>query len=332
MRAMVLAEQGPAERGPLKAAEVPVPEPGPGMVRVRVEACGVCRTDLHIVEGDLPLHKRPVVPGHQVVGVVDAVGEEVEAVREGMRVGIGWLHEACGTCRHCAGQRENLCERLRCTGWDADGGYAEYIVAPAGYVYTIGDDLAADQVAPLLCAGIIGYRALRLAEIRPGARVGLYGFGASAHIALQVLRHWGCETYVFSRGRRHREVAGELGATWTGSATERPPVALDSAVIFAPAGWVVREALGHLDRGGTCAVAGIWLSPIPELDYEKHLYQERTLRSVTASTRADARDLLRLAGEVPIRTHVQTYPLERANEALVALKQSRLEAAAVLVV
>jgi propanol-preferring alcohol dehydrogenase len=265
-----------------------------------------------------------------VVGEVEEAGEGATRFRAGDRVGVIWLHETCGECEHCRAGNENLCRRARFTGFHADGGYAEYLTAPEEFVYPIPGQLDAAATAPLLCAGVIGYRALRLCGAEVGGRVGLYGFGASAHIAIQVARHWGCEVAVMSRSREHRELAESLGAAWTGSVEDELPWKLDGAVMFAPAGALVPPALAHLDRGGTLALAGIYMSEIPPLDYEEHLYQERTLRSVTASTRRDARELLTLAAEIPIRTEVETYALEEANDVLLRMKESRIRGAAVL--
>jgi propanol-preferring alcohol dehydrogenase len=327
---MSLARVGPAESHPLAAMERDPPVPGPGEIQARVEVCGVCRTDLHVVEGDLETHRPGIVPGHEVVARVSALGEGCRSLREGQRVGIAWLYRACGVCRFCKAGRENLCLSPLFTGWDRDGGYAEYLVAPEAFAYPLPEDVDGQQLAPLLCAGIIGYRAWRRAQVPPGGRVGLYGFGGSAHIAIQVARHLGCEVYVFSRGGAHRELAESMGAAWVGDSFDAPPQPLDGAILFAPAGEIVPAALAALDRGGTLAIAGIHLSDVPPLDYQRHLFQERTLQSVTANTRDDGRELLRLAQEIPIETTTQPYPLESANEALVDLKQDRIRGAAVL--
>jgi propanol-preferring alcohol dehydrogenase len=332
MRAMRLGRPAPIETRPLALADRLPPEPGPGELLVRVEVCGVCRTDLHVVEGELPPRRESLIPGHQVVGRVERLGPGVAAPGVGARVGIAWLHRSCGACRFCARGDENLCLAPRFTGWDVDGGYAERAVVPAEFAYELPEALAAEQTAPLLCAGIIGYRAFRRSGAGPGARLGLWGFGASAHIAIQVARHAGCDVYVFSRAPLHGELADELGATWVGGSFDAPPVALDAAILFAPAGELVPAALERLDRGGTLAVAGIHLSEIPPLDYQRHLFQERTLTSVTANTRADGRALLALAARIPIRTHVRSYPLEAANQALADLKHDRVRGAAVLAV
>jgi len=330
MRAMSLGAPGSVESRPLALVEKPSPEPGPDEVGVQVEVCGVCRTDLHIVEGDLAPRRAGIVPGHQVVGRVAARGSAARRFRAGDRVGVAWLRRACGACRFCAGGRENLCLSPQFTGWDADGGYAEQVVVPEAFAYPLPAALAPEQAAPLLCAGIIGYRAYIRSGVRPGGRLGLYGFGGSAHIVIQIARHHGCEVFVVTRGGVHRELAESLGAAWVGEARERPPALLDAAILFAPAGELVPVALAALDRGGTLAVAGIHLSQIPALDYQTHLFQERTLRSVTANTRADGAALLALAAEIPIRTQTQAYPLEAANQALIDLKQDRVRGSAVL--
>jgi propanol-preferring alcohol dehydrogenase len=327
---MLLDDPRPAEEAPLRAQERPAPEPDRGEVLVEVEVCGVCRTDLHVVEGDLAQRRPHLVPGHEVVGRVVARGPGVETPREGDRVGVAWLHRTCGRCRFCARGDENLCLEPLFTGWDVDGGYQERMVAPAAFVHPLPASLQAADTAPLLCAGIIGYRAYRRSGIRPGQRLGIFGFGGSAHIVIQIALHHDNEVYVFSRGDAHRALARELGAAWIGDSADTPPAPLDAAILFAPAGEIVPPALEALDRGGVLAVAGIHLSPIPPLDYARHLFQERELRSVTANTREDARALLRLAEEIPIRTHTVTYPLERANDALVDLKQDRIRGAAVL--
>jgi propanol-preferring alcohol dehydrogenase len=326
---MVLETPAKIEAQPLTERECPAPEPQGGKIRIRVDACGLCHTDLHTVEGDLALPRLPVIPGHQVVGRVDALGTEAVGFREGDRAGVPWLYRTCGRCLFCLNGRENLCERAEFTGLHADGGYADYIVVPHDFAYPLPEGFSDSAAAPLLCAGIIGYRALRISEVRSGERLGLYGFGGSAHIAIQIARHWGCEIYVFTRSQEHRALARVLGASWTGSAEEEPPAALDSAIIFAPAGNLVPHALRVLRRGGTIALAGIYMSPIPELEY-RWIYHEKAIRSVANSTRQDARELLDLAREIPIRTEVETFPLSQANEALLRLKQSRIRGAAVL--
>ncbi len=327
---MVVQRPRPAKERPLELRELPVPEPGPGELGIRVEVCGVCRTDLHVAEGDLAPRREAVVPGHEVVGRVETLGAGVTGWSPGDRVGVAWLNRTCGRCRFCRSDAENLCLDPHFTGWDVDGGYAERLCAPADFVHPLPEDLDARQAAPLLCAGVIGYRAYLRSGVAPGGRLGLWGFGGSAHIVIQVARHLGNEVFVFSRGGAHRELAGELGAAWVGDSFEPAPAPLDAAILFAPAGELVLPALAALDRGGVLAVAGIHLSEIPPLDYARHLFQERELRSVTANTRADARALLRLAAEIPIRTHTVPYPLERAGDALLDLAEDRIRGAAVL--
>jgi propanol-preferring alcohol dehydrogenase len=330
MRAMAVRVPAPAESRPLEALELAAPEPGPGEVQVRVEVCGVCRTDLHVVEGDLTQKRTRVVPGHEVVGRVARRGPGAERFREGQRIGVAWLNRACGGCRFCSAGRENLCLEPRFTGWDVDGGYAEYTLVPEAFAYVLPEELPARDLAPLLCAGIIGYRAWARSGVRPGGRLGMWGFGGSAHITIQVAVHHGCEVYVFSREERHRALARELGAVWLGGSFDAPPEKLDAAILFAPAGELVLPALEALDRGGILAVAGIHLTDVPALDYQRHLFQERELRSVTANTREDGEVLLRLARQIPLRTHTVPYRLEDANEALADLKHDRVRGAAVL--
>jgi propanol-preferring alcohol dehydrogenase len=329
MRAMVLDKPRPAEENPLELRDVPVPDPKRSEIRVRVSACGVCHTDLHTVEGELELPRLPVIPGHQIVGVVEARGEAAKAFREGDRVGIPWLHWTCGECAFCRKDLENLCERAQFTGLDADGGYAEAVTVHESFAYEIPKPFSDLAAAPLLCAGIIGYRSLRLSEAKSGERLGLYGFGASAHIVIQLARHLGIEVYVFTRAESHRELARRLGAAWVGGAEETPPDWLDAAIIFAPAGALVLDALRVLRKGGTAALAGITMSAIPEMDYAL-LYHERTIRSVANSTRRDAREFLEVAAQIPVRTEVETFALEEANRALAALKHSRIRGAGVL--
>jgi alcohol dehydrogenase, propanol-preferring len=310
--------------------ELPEPVPGPGQVRIRVAVCGVCHTDLHEIEGELPLPRLPLIPGHQVVGRVDRVGEGVRTPVVGDRVGVAWLHQTCGGCRFCATGSENLCREARFTGFHEQGGYAEAVLAPADFVYPIPGGFPDLQAAPLLCAGIIGYRALGCCGIRPGQRLGLYGFGASAHVAIQVARHRGCEVYVFTRSEGHRRLARRLGAAWVGGAEDDPPGRIDAAINFSPAGALVADALRIMERGGTVALAGIYVDQLPPLDYEAHLYYERSVTSVTASTRQDGHELLALASEIPIRTEVSVYPLDRVNDALRDVKHSRVDGAAVV--
>jgi alcohol dehydrogenase, propanol-preferring len=314
--------------GRLVAADAPVPEPGAGELRVRVEACGVCRTDLHIVDGDLSPHRSPVVPGHEVVGIVDDFGDGVEGWQRGDRAGIAWLRHTCGVCELCVRGDENLCRAARFTGWDADGGYAEYAVAPADFAYRLPANLDAVALAPLLCAGIIGYRALRRSRLPAGGALGVWGFGGSAHIAAQVAVHEGGRVHAFTRGVAARELALELGAVSANDSFDPSPEPLDAAILFAPVGDLVPAALAALAPGATLAVAGIHLSDIPTLTYREHLFDERTLTSVTANTRQDGRQLLALADV--IRVHTVAYPLDRADVALDDLRHDRFAGAAVL--
>lgn len=313
--------------GRLERVEKDVPEPGPGEVLVEVEACGVCRTDLHVVAGELPPHRSPVVPGHEIVGRVVSTG--TGGLRVGSRVGVPWLRSTCGTCSWCRSGAENLCRDSRYTGWDADGGYAEYAVAPAAYVYEVPDGLEATQAAPLLCAGIIGYRALKRAAVPPGGRLGLYGFGASAHLTAQIALAQGAELHVVTRGEEARRLARELGATSVGAPGAGVPP-LDSAIVFAPAGEVVADALADVGPGGTVSVAGIHVSAIPALDYRRQLFDERTLTSVTSNTRADGAELLRLAGRLGLHATVTTYALDAADTAIADLAADRVRGVAVL--
>ncbi len=328
MRAMVLTDIAPIERSPLVLQDRP--EPGAGELRIRVRCCAICRTDLHVIEGELPRHTLPIIPGHQIVGTIDALGPGCSGWQVGQRVGVAWLRHTCGTCRYCRAERENLCEAARFTGYHVDGGYAEFALAPADFVYEIPPQFEDAQAAPLLCAGIIGYRALKRCQVRPGGRLALYGFGSSAHVVLQIAVHRGCEVYVVSRAEKHLELARELGARWVGSNPAQMPVRVDSAIIFAPAGRLVPAALEKLDKGGTLALAGIYMSAVPSLDYEKHLFYEKNVHSVTANTREDARELLAEAARVPVRPHVVTYELADANRALQDLKADRISGTGVL--
>jgi len=332
MNAMMLSRTGDVSGNRLELRECATPTPGSQQVLVKIHVCGVCRTDLHVVEGELPDIMLPVIPGHQAVGTVVQIGHEVRDLREGDRVGIAWLQSTCRRCEFCTSGRENLCEEARFTGYQVDGGYAEYAVVPAHFAYPIPSVFSDDEAAPLLCAGIIGYRALRLSGIQPGQRLGLYGFGASAHIAIQIARHWGCQVYVSSLKTKHQELARQLGAAWVGGATEMPPDKLHGSIIFAPAGELVPPALRALERGGTLALAGIHMSPIPSLDYDRDIFGERVIRSVTANTRQDGIDLLREAAAIPIKPHTVRFPLAEANQALQALKTGTFQGAAVLAI
>lgn len=331
MRAQVLAHPAPIGARPLRLTERTLPEPGPGEVRVRVAACGCCRTDLHVVEGDLPLPRLPLVPGHQVVGTVDALGPGCRRLAVGERVGVPWLARTDGTCAACRRGEENLCADAAFTGWTVDGGYAEACLADERFALRLPDGLDDTDAAPLLCAGVIGYRALRRAEVQPGERVVLFGFGASAHLAIQVLHHWGCEVAVCTRGERHRDLARRMGAAWVGGAAELPGFSCDRAVVFAPAGELVPAALRAVRPGGVVSLAGIHMTPIPSFDYAL-LWGERTLRSVANMTRADGQEFMDLAAAAGVRARSEPFPLEAANEALAAVAADRVEGAAVLTV
>lgn len=311
-------------------ASVPEPEPGTGEVRIEVSVCGVCRTDLHLAEGDLAPRRPNAVPGHEVVGRVDRLGPGCTRLRPGQRVGVPWLASTCGECRFCRSGRENLCLGPRFTGWDRDGGFAEYAVANEAFVYELPDSFDDEAAAPLLCAGIIGYRALELCALPVGGRLGIYGFGASAHLTAQVALADGAEVHVMTRSESGRRLARDLGATSVQGPSDRPPVPLDSAILFAPVGELVLPALEALDRGGTLAVAGIHLTDIPVLNYQRHLFQERTLRSVTANTRADGTAFLARAAAIGLRPTTTAYPLDRADRALADLAADRVDGAAVI--
>jgi alcohol dehydrogenase, propanol-preferring len=326
---MLLKHPRPVGDSPLSLEDLPTPNPGRGEILVRVRCCGLCHTDLHTVEGDLQLPKLPVVPGHQIVGVVDGLGPEAKIFKKGDRVGIPWLHSTDNQCDYCRRGLENLCDQAQFTGYHVNGGYADYTVVHENYAYLIPEVFSDENAAPLLCAGIIGYRSYRLSGIRPSQRLGLYGFGASAHLVLQFARHQGCEVYVFTRTPIHRELAQRLGAAWIGSAEDTPPHQLHASIIFAPAGALVPQALRVLRKAGTLTLAGITMSAIPSFDYSL-LYQERVIRSVANSTRQDAREFLQLAAEVPLQTEVEIFKLEQANQALQALRKSEIKAAAVL--
>lgn len=319
----------PVETAPLSVDDVATPQPANDQVLVQVSACGICRTDLHVIEGELPLRRLPLIPGHQVVGTVESVGASVTRLQAGQRVGIAWLHQTCGGCEHCRARRENLCEAAKFTGYDVDGGYAQFAIAHESFVYELPATFPDLQAAPLLCAGIIGFRALRVSGISSGGRLGLYGFGAAGHVTIQVARHLGIDVYVMTRDERHQRLAAELGATWIGGASDAPPIKMDAAIVFAPAGELVIAALRALGRGGSVVCAGIHMSPIPSFSYE-YLYHERVIRSVANNTREDGEEFLRLAAAIPVKTHVELFDLRDANIALNALKNDAIKGAAVL--
>ncbi|MGH2406190.1 MAG: zinc-dependent alcohol dehydrogenase family protein [bacterium] len=329
MRAAFLPRPAPVESAPLVVGERPTPMPGPDEVRIRVHACAVCHTDLHVVEGDLPPHRAPVIPGHQIVGIVEEAGQAVEQPRVGTRVGVTWLAWACGECDACRRGEENLCPRAQFTGYDRDGGFAERVVARAAFVLPLPPRFADIDAAPLLCAGVIGYRALRIAGVQPGEWVGLFGFGASAHLAIQILRHWGCEAGVVTRGAHHRALAESLGAIWVSELGAAPPRPFDRAIVFAPSGRVVTAALEAVRPGGTVAINAVTLDEIPAMPYAA-LYGERVLRTVTNLTRRDAVEFLAIAAAIPVRAQIELFPLEDANKVLLRLKRGALRAAAVL--
>ncbi|MGD9563056.1 MAG: zinc-dependent alcohol dehydrogenase family protein [Pyrinomonadaceae bacterium] len=334
MKAYILEAASPIENHPLRYTDVDLPEPGDTEIRIKVIVCGVCRTDLHVAEGDLALRRSPVIPGHQIVGVAEKIGAAVHNISPGQRVGAAWLHSTCGNCRYCLSDRENLCDRAEFTGWTRNGGFAEYAIANADFVYPIPHGFSDVQAAPLLCAGIIGYRALKLTGLDSwkGARLGIYGFGAAGHVCIQIARHRGAEVYVATRDLvRHQALAEELGATWVGDTFAEPPMKLDAAIIFAPAGEIVPGALKALHKGGTLVLGGIHMSPIPEFEYEL-IYGERLVRSVANNTRKDGREFLAEAAEIPIQTSVHSFRLDEANQALIALKHDAIKGAAVLVI
>jgi propanol-preferring alcohol dehydrogenase len=333
MKACLLDAPADVRTRPLQVRELPTPVPGAGQVLIRVAACGICRTDLHVVEGELPVRRSPIIPGHQVVGRIVAAGEGA-GLSVGQRVGVAWLHHTCGRCRFCRSMRENLCETPDFTGWTVDGGFATEIAAPASFCYPLPGELDDHAVAPLLCAGIIGYRALKMCALPvwTGARLGIYGFGAAGHIAIQVARSRGADVYVCTRDRqRHQTLAAELGATWVGGTVESPPVKLDAAIVFAPAGEIVPAALAALDAGGTLVLGGIHMSDIPSFPYPL-IYRERGIRSVANNTRADGHEFLAEAARIGLHTHVQLFPLEAANDALIALKHDAIRGAGVLAI
>jgi propanol-preferring alcohol dehydrogenase len=326
----VVASPARIDAGPLRRVERDLPEPGPGQVRVRVTCCGVCRTDLHLAEGDLPPRRPAVTPGHEVVGIVDAAGERASRFAVGERIGVAWLGRTDGSCRYCRRGDENLCTSTLFTGWDVDGGYADTCLVDERFAYRLPDTLDDEQAAPLLCAGIIGYRALRCADVPPGGRLGIYGFGGSAHLTAQVALAQGMRVHVFTRGEPNRTLAADVGVDSVGGAADPSPEPLDGAILFAPAGELVPVAMRALDRGATLAVAGIWLSAIPRLDYAAELFEERRLRSVTANTRRDGEEFLRLAERLGVRATTVAYAMADAPRALADLAHGRFGGAAVL--
>jgi propanol-preferring alcohol dehydrogenase len=329
MKAAVVSARGKISDRPLRIEQIPRPEPRAGQVLLRVLACGICRTDLHIVEGELPIRQNPLIPGHQIVGEV--VDSAISSLPRGSRVGVSWIGGTDGTCWYCRNHFENLCDSPTFTGYSVNGGYAEFAVARADFVFPLPPALDALHAAPLLCAGIIGFRSLRVAGVQPGEKVGLFGFGASAHLAIEVLRAWRCEVFVSSRGEGHRRLAESLGAKWVGSEVEKPPVELDRSITFAPSGDVVIAALSSLRKGGVVAINAIHLDRIPQFDYDRLLWGERQIRSVANMTRDDARDFLKVAAEIQLRPRVTTFSLDQANEALAAVKGDSIDGAAIVV-
>ena len=352
MKAMLLERIAPIDTSPLKMVDLPMPEPKQGEIRIKVRSCAICRTDLHVIEGDLPRQKMPIVPGHQIVGTVEKLGPVEKGTdsicakhpagrsgkldqspfpfKVGQRVGVAWLRHTCGQCEFCAAKKENLCESARFTGYHADGGYAEYAVAAEAFCYGIPPAFSDIEAAPLLCAGIIGYRSLKRCQLRPGGKLGIYGFGSSAHIVMQIAKHRGCTIYVVTRGEKHRQLARQMGAAWVGEDARQMPEKVDSAIIFAPAGDLVPLALESLQKGGTLSLAGIYMTPIPTLDYQRHVFYERDIHSVTCNTRADGRELLAEAAAIPIHPHTIVYPLADANRALIDLKNDKINGTGVL--
>jgi alcohol dehydrogenase, propanol-preferring len=329
MKAWVLPKPAPVESSPLELRELPMPEPREREVLVRISACAICRTDLHVVEGELPPKKSNIIPGHQVVGIIERLGGGAKKYRPGARVGIAWLHKTCGRCPYCRSGRENLCDFPDFTGYTVDGGYAQYALGHEDFVYPIPDGFADLQAAPLLCAGIIGFRCLRMSGVARGGNLGIYGFGAAGHVCIQVARHWDVNVFVCTREEKHRRLAVELGAAWAGGAKDEPPERLDASIIFAPAGELVPPALQSLRKGGTLVLGGIHMSPIPSFPYPL-IYQERSIKSVANNTRQDGHDFLKLAAEIPIHTEVQVFSLEQANQALNALKHDGIRGASVV--
>lgn len=329
MKAQCLYQPANIETNPLRLEEIPRPALSPGSLLVRVRACGICHTDLHVIEGELPKPALPLIPGHQIVGEVVETGSGVTRFEAGARVGIPWLHQTCGVCQFCRSGQENLCENAKFTGYTAQGGYAEYTTVPEDFAVPLPKHLSDIEAAPLLCAGIVGYRSMKLSDLQPGEKLGIYGFGSSGHICAQLALHWGCEVYVFTRSTEHQRHALKLGAVWAGQAQDEPPHRVDRAIVFAPAGWIVPLALGHVRRGGTLCINAIHMSDIPQMPYNL-LWHERTIRTVANATRRDAEEFLPLAAQIPIHTEVTLFDLQAANDALKKVKHSEVSGAAVL--
>lgn len=329
MQAMILNKPNPIDTEPLHLVELPTPEPDVNEIRIRINTCAICHTDLHIVEGELKLPILPIVPGHQIVGIVDGIGKQVTRFKPGDRVGVPWLYSTCGKCYYCKQGLENLCESAQFTGFHVNGGYSEYIVISENYAYSIPKRFSDIEAAPLLCGGVIGFRALRLSNLKPKERLGIFGFGSSAHISIQIAKYWDCEVSVFTRSKQNQEHAKSLGANWVGTAQDNPPAQVDSAIIFAPVGALVLSALNVLRKGGTLALAGIYMTPIPEIEYSL-LYHERTVKSVANSTRNDVIDFLNVASDIPVKTKTTVFPLEHANIALYKLRRGQFTGTGVL--
>jgi len=327
---MLLNKISPIEERPLTLVDLPIPVPNFNQILVKISACGICHTDLHEIEGERPPRFLPIILGHQIVGKVEARGPEAKNFKEGDRVGICWLNSSCQNCSFCQQGNENLCAKAEFTGYDVQGGYSQYTLVSENFAYSIPQVFSDLTAAPLLCAGIIGFRALRLSQVRYGQILGLYGFGSSAHLVIQVARYWNCQVFVFTRSKEHQELAKELGAEWVGWAEDQPPAKFNSAIIFAPAGSLVPKALENLEKGGRLILAGIYMSSIPELDYIQHLYFEKEIKSVANVTKKDAQDFLSLAAEIPILPQVQEFKLKEANEALILLKQGKIQGTGVL--
>ena len=330
MKAMVLRKTNTIEKSPLKYTEIPKPEPNKNEIRIKVRTCGVCHTDLHEIEGDLPIKKENLVPGHEVIGIVDKCGINVGNFSIGDRVGVPWLYSACGTCKYCKRGQENLCDDAKFTGYHVNGGYTEYMVVPSDYAYKIPNIFSDAEAAPLMCAGVIGYRSIKMSQIKPGETLGLFGFGASAHIVIQIAKFWNCEVFVFTRSKNHQEHAKKLGASWVGTSKDIPPRKIDRAISFVPSGLIIHDILKVLDKGGTLAINAIYLTDIPAIPWNL-IYYERQIVSVANTTILDATEFLKLAEKIPIKTEVHTYKLIDANIALKDLKNSKFNGATVLV-
>ncbi|QNN24277.1 zinc-dependent alcohol dehydrogenase family protein [Planctomycetales bacterium ZRK34] len=332
MKAMVLREIGSIDDSPLKLEDMPIPEPGPQQVRIKIRCCAICRTDLHVIEGDLPEYKLPMVPGHQIIGTIDKIGRGCGHVRKGQRVGVAWLRSTCGKCEYCLSGKENLCESAMFTGYHKEGGFAEYALVRYDFAYPIPKKIDDVTAAPMLCSGLIGYRALERANVFSGCRLLLIGFGSSAHLVMQLAKNRFCEVFVVTRSEGHQELAREMGAVWVGSSCDELPDLMDSVIIFAPVGELYRDALNHLKRGGTVISAGIHMSPVPQFDYQDHMFYERDIRTVTCNTRDDGKKLIKEAAKTGLTPQVTTYPLEETNQALQDLKHDRINGTGVIVI